>query len=422
MPYGVPFGQLVERKRCEAGLTPERLALKALGSVSQVDVVRNLEAGRIRAPKQPIVAALSAALSISQREISACRSAAEAARGLGGPPRLMEVIAQTFDSARPSASQIERHGLLASKAKEYRAIRGSLIKMSLEGDRRRLLANTVRSHLDSGDLTAAETFLERAERLRQNESFRASVVRLRAAIALLACRPDRAAIMFEEAAARVEQYSHENATELRYGAGRSLYQHALDFGSGRDLPAAFFRQVLEFWTRGEDAEKWAKANNNLAMAVHGHATRATRQAAAALLPEAIDRYRDALTVFKKNYKPLRWASTLCNLAEALGDQAHLVPPKDAAKLLEEAAERLRTALTVRMRGAQPMEFVTTQHDLACILERHAKLYGADGADLLAEAAEANREALTVLSMEKTPHHWAAVQNHYANMLRSESLI
>ncbi|MEO0363285.1 MAG: helix-turn-helix transcriptional regulator, partial [Pseudomonadota bacterium] len=419
MSFGAALGRLVKSRREAAKLTERRLAAKAFGSFDKASVIEDLEAGRIPRPPSSVVSALADALTIRWDEISACRNSASAG-GPGGPKQLMDIIGRSFDAARPHAGATEKRAYLALKLNEYKTIRANLVAMARRGDKLRILAESLRRHLEEGDVEAAEAMLDRADRLRQHESMRATMRRELAAVALLTGRAARAAKLFEEAAELLEPFSPEGAAEIRDAAGAALYQHALVLRAGWELPAVFYKRLITFYSRRHDPENWAKTENNLANARFAEAMSATKQARAALLPPVIEGYRSALTVFTKSVKPARWAQSNYNLAEALAALSEHFGRREADELLEEAVDRMRKALGARSQGADPGLWATTAHDFALLLSRRAEAMGSDGARYLEEAAKVEAAALRVFSIESTPDHWAAANNCLANIQRKRA--
>ena len=81
------------------------------------------------------------------------------------------------------------------------------------------------------------------------------------------------------------------------------------------------------------------------------------------LSEAVEAYRQALTVHTRDDLPQLWARTQNNLGLALGALGERQGGPEGLRRLNEAVEAYRQALTVRTRDDLPQDWATTQNNL-----------------------------------------------------------
>ena len=132
------------------------------------------------------------------------------------------------------------------------------------------------------------------------------------------------------------------------------------------------------------------------------------------LAEAVEAYRQALTVFTRDDLPQDWATTqdnLGNMLQALGERQG---GAEGSRRLAEAVDAYRQALTIRTRDDLPQQCAMTQNNLGQACARGAgRAAGGSGEEArrLAEAVEAYRQALTVFTRDYLPQDWARTQNN-----------
>jgi tetratricopeptide (TPR) repeat protein len=141
-----------------------------------------------------------------------------------------------------------------------------------------------------------------------------------------------------------------------------------------------------------------------------------------LLGEAVDGFREALTVRTKEQLPQYWADTLTNLGNTLQEQGKRTGGEVGTQLLEEAVRAFRAALTVRTKEHLPQDWAGTQNSLGIVLqELGVRTAGEAGSRLLNEAVAAYRAALTVHTKEHLPKDWAGTQNNLGSALLLEGI-
>jgi tetratricopeptide (TPR) repeat protein len=171
---------------------------------------------------------------------------------------------------------------------------------------------------------------------------------------------------------------------------------------------AYYRKVLEEWTRERVPLDWAKTHNNLGTALQ---SLGERESGTARLEEAVAAFREALKEWPRERLPLDWAATQNNLGAALQS---LGERESGAARLEEAVAAFRQGLKEHTRERVPLYWATTQNNLgnalACLGERES------GTARLEEAVAAFREALEEHTRERMPLDWAMTQNNLGNAL------
>jgi tetratricopeptide (TPR) repeat protein len=132
--------------------------------------------------------------------------------------------------------------------------------------------------------------------------------------------------------------------------------------------------------------------------------------AAGLLDEAVRAYRSALEVYTKANQPQEWASAQNNLGIALMDAEEWAGADKAAGLLDQAVQAYRSALEVRTKADLPQDWAATQNNLGLALEEEGELASGDRAvALFDQADQAYRSALEVYTKADLPEKWAGTQ-------------
>jgi tetratricopeptide (TPR) repeat protein len=174
-----------------------------------------------------------------------------------------------------------------------------------------------------------------------------------------------------------------------------------------------YQQALTVRTRADLPLQWAMTQNNLGTALQSLGEQQGGAEGARLLAEAVKAFRQALTVYTGADLPQDWAMTQNNqnnLGAALQSLGERQGGAEGAQLLAEAVEAFRQALTVRTRADLPLHWATTQVNLGAALRSLGERQGgAEGARRLNEAVAAFRQALTVRTRDVLPQQWAATQ-------------
>ena len=101
-----------------------------------------------------------------------------------------------------------------------------------------------------------------------------------------------------------------------------------------------------------------------------------------------------------------------NLGTALWALGERLGGPEGLRRLSEAVEAYRQALTVHTRDDLPQHWATTQNNLGIALRALGeRLGGPEGLRRLSEAVEAYRQALTVRTRDDLPQDWAMTQNN-----------
>ena len=101
------------------------------------------------------------------------------------------------------------------------------------------------------------------------------------------------------------------------------------------------------------------------------------------LSEAVEAYRQALTVYTRDDLPQEWATTQNNLGGALWALGQRLGGPEGLRRLNEAVEAYRQALTVRTRDDLPQDWALTQNNLGTALRPWASV-GWSGGSAAAE--------------------------------------
>jgi tetratricopeptide (TPR) repeat protein len=148
---------------------------------------------------------------------------------------------------------------------------------------------------------------------------------------------------------------------------------------------AAYRAALEERTRERVPLDWARAQNNLGIALE---RLGARESGTEKLTEAVAAYRAALEEDTRERVPLDWAMTQSNLGNALET---LGARESGTEKLTEAVAAYRAALEEDTRERVPLDWAMTQSNLGNALEA----LGAreSGTEKLTEAVAAYRAAL-----------------------------
>ena len=110
------------------------------------------------------------------------------------------------------------------------------------------------------------------------------------------------------------------------------------------------------------------------------------------------------------HDPEQPGQRVTDLGERLGGPEGL-------RRLNEAVEAYRQALTVRKRDDLPQDWAMTQNNLGnASLGLGERFGGPEGLRRLSEAVEAYRQALTVYTRDDLPQLWATIENNLGNAL------
>ncbi|MEG4069759.1 CHAT domain-containing protein, partial [Microcoleus sp. Pol11C2] len=153
-------------------------------------------------------------------------------------------------------------------------------------------------------------------------------------------------------------------------------------------------------------EKWAKTQNNLAIA---YAER-IRGEKAENIEQAITSYTAALCVLTPDAFPEYWAQTQNNLAIAYAERIR----GEKAENIENAIASFTAALTIRTPDAFPEKWAMTQNNLATAYRKRIR---GDKAENIELAIASFTAALTVYTRDAFPEYWAGTQHNLGEAYR-----
>jgi tetratricopeptide (TPR) repeat protein len=171
--------------------------------------------------------------------------------------------------------------------------------------------------------------------------------------------------------------------------------------SAEPLVAAIdgLRVVLDIWTRENNANEWASAQNKLGAAL----ARLRVGDRVENLRRAIGAFRLALTVYSKESNPKDWAMVQGNLAGALAE----LPVGNRREDLRQSIEACELALSVLSEQDDPVEWAAAQNFLGVAylqlpdedrLENHRKAIAAFEAAIRVYASGASRFSWAMVQM------------------------
>jgi CHAT domain-containing protein len=170
-----------------------------------------------------------------------------------------------------------------------------------------------------------------------------------------------------------------------------------------EIVLAGYEAVLMVRTKGNNPEKWAQTQNNLATAYYER----IRGDKAENMELSIACYKAALEVYTQEDFPIDWAMTQNNLANAHGDRIR----GDKAENMELSIACYKAALEVRTQEDFPIQWATTQNNLAGSLSNRIR---GDKAENMELSIACYKAALEVYTQEDFPIDWATTQNNLAN--------
>jgi tetratricopeptide (TPR) repeat protein len=164
-----------------------------------------------------------------------------------------------------------------------------------------------------------------------------------------------------------------------------------------------YREALQEWTRAGAPLEWARAQNNLGVALLMGGAGDMRTE---LLEQAAEGFAKALQAWPRYTMPVEWAMAQSNLGSAL---LRLGTRAGGAEILQQAALACREALKGRTRERTPVEWAKLQNNLGATLT----ILGARerGSESLKQAVEAFHEALKEWTRGELPANWASTQNN-----------
>lgn len=234
---------------------------------------------------------------------------------------------------------------LQKKAAEYHALKSEVDAIDPGLKRLANLKTAAQDAIARVALEEVEELLEQVQTAELEEA--AKTAELRAENALLRGRVDQAYALLCHAADSFPIVDEGEVARRRFEGMKLLYTHGLRYG-GTGLPRAI--DMLNHTSLGAaretDPDLWAKAQNNLAIALQEQGKRTEGPAGADLLAQAVAAFRDALTVCTRADHPVQWAMTQENLALAEQALAQHDSTPDPRPHLRAALAYVEAALTV----------------------------------------------------------------------------
>jgi len=357
------FAALIKRKRGEARLTQETLALDVFGDSARKADISRLENAKVPKPQEATVQKICKALDISIAEMEPIRQSRLSAAQLDHIPTLsreeLENIANRFQiDGVYDRTDADLRQLLTQKATEYRALRAEVDAIP---DSMKRLANLKAAAQDAiarVDLDEVETLMTLVHAAELDEA--ATSAEIRANNALLRGKVDHAYSLLCAAAdsfAAIDPLEPVRRRILRYS--EILCTHGLRYGGkGLGLAQAIVADLLTPTLKDRDAWLWAAGQNCLAIALKNQGSRSDGEKGADLLAQAVTAYRAALKVSTLADHPVQWAETQENIAIAQEAIANHDSCADRHAALQAALAAVENALTVYDPATMPYDYGT----------------------------------------------------------------
>jgi tetratricopeptide (TPR) repeat protein len=328
--------------------------------------------------------------------------------------------------AQKSVDEIE--ALLKTKAQHYLDLQKDLRQLGSEDPEVQALREKAAQALSNGQFQQVREYLSAARKLdveafgqqesaaRQRRISAAQSTAAQAAAEKLQINPASyraAATLYTQAAGYVDPVDADLGREYRERQARVLYELGKDFGDNGALQEAIdlWCRLVSETDRTQDAESWARLQNNLGTALE---TLGERESGTARLEEAVTAYRAALEEHTRERVPLDWAITQNNLGNALQT---LGERESGTARLEEAVTAYRAALEERTRERVPLNWAMTQNNLGTALQTLGERES--GTVRLEEAVTAYRAALEVFEASSASHYVGVARK---NLARAEALL
>ncbi|MEO0378655.1 MAG: helix-turn-helix transcriptional regulator [Pseudomonadota bacterium] len=421
------FAALIKRKRGEARLTQETLALDVFGDSTRKADISRLENARVPNPQEATVQKICKALNISAAEMEPIRQSRLSAAQLDQIPTLsreeLENLATrfqiegVFDRPDPDLRQ-----LLTKKAEEYRALRaqGNAIPQGMH--RLFELKRKAQEALDELDLDRVDQLLEDVHTIELEEATKTA--ELRADNALLRGDAEKAHLLLRITAASSEVIDPlEPVRKVIRNYNQKLREHSRRYGgSGTVRSIEMVRFILTDRLRTDDEQLWGAGQNTLANALQEQGRRTEGPSGTGLLAQAVTAYRKALEVSLNAGDLVNCATTYQNLGAALAEQGIRTNSPNDAELLSQAVAAYHKALEVRTRSDHPEAWARTKYNLGNALQAQGiRTEGPSGADLLAESVKAYRDCLEVHIRTQYPEDWAKAQDNLGTALKDQGI-
>ena len=329
----------------------------------------------------------------------------------------LEALCLRFDPDFDQTDSVDAmRDFLTAKSKEFRASRAAIDQMPDGAAQLHNLKAAAKDALDALDFEQVERLLSRVDELETEISIATKV--LRAKNALLRNRAEAAFDILDAAAAAQGSIDPFASAKARLEYDGLLYNHGLTFGgSGLFHAIKMIERALADLDKSKDAALWARAQNNLGLALRIFGERQSGKESIARVKDAIIGFKKALEVRTKDSAPMQWAMTKNNLGMALSTLGERQGGKDAIARLKDAVTAYHKALEVRTKDSAPMDWAATQNNRGNALRNLGEQQsGKDAIARMKQAATAYHKALEVYTKDSAPMDWAATQNNLGGAL------
>ena len=329
-----------------------------------------------------------------------------------------------FIAIRPDAAEGEVVEAVAQFERDYRALLEQVSHISVNDNHIQSLKVAAEEALAAGDIaTARQRYGEAAKAATDKASEPA-----RNAAALKAAEASAALTMLDwqsadtawaQAAAMVMPFDLRAGESIVWDAAERLYQFGDPFGQTPVLIASEqrWRALETAATARGDAERAASAQSNLGAMLAAQGELTDGEAGLALLGEAVDAYRSALTIYTKAAMPADWAMVQNNLGNALAARGERMGGEVGLAMLGQSVDAFRAALTICTETAMPAQWAMVQNNLGAVLRVQGEWTRGDaGFALFGQTVAAYRAALTVYTQAAMPAQWARTQNNLGIVL------
>lgn len=426
------FAALIKRKRGEARLTQETLALDVFGDPARKADISRLENARVPNPQEATVQKICQALNISAAEMEPLRQSRPSAAQLDNIPSLsreaLQNLAARFNIEESfDLSDRELRRLLTLKAEEHRKL---VIEVeSLNGLSKRIesVHSAALHAVKNGNYAKANQFLQNAQEIHNAEILRpaletnARLLETQAEIALIGGDVSQAVALLAAAAdgfAHVDRIEPTRRRIMKYVT--VIRNYGLRHG-GAALPTAeeFLRPFLDDQLKLTEPTLWAAGQNWLAIVISDRGERIEGPDGTDLIAKAIDIYKLILGVYTRAAHPMSWAMVQNNLGTALQEKGLRVEEPLGASLLRNAATAYQDSLQIRTRAQHPKEWAMTQNNLGIVLQNQGlRTKGINGSKLFEQSVAAYYAALEVINIDEHQTDWAMIQNSLGSTLRN----
>ena len=405
------FAALIKRKRGEACLTQETLALDVFGDAGRKADISHLENARVPNSQEATVQKICKALGISPAEMEPLRQSHPSAAQLDNIPSLsreaLQNLAARFNiENRFELSDENLRKELTKRADEFRTLKSEVDAIP---DSMRNLANlkaAAQDAIDRVDLEEVENLMAMVHETELEEVAKSSEIRANTALLR-----GKVADAYRYLFAAADSFAAVDPLEpirRRLKSGQILYYHGLRYGStGFRAAINMFEKAETLALKNSDKLLVASSQNSLAVALQDQGIRTQGAEGADLLTQSITAYHNPLEVATRADHPVDWAATQNNRAIALKEQGTRTQGADGADLLAQSVTAYRKALEVYTRADHPVQWAMTQMNIAICGEARAEHDScADPRPPLTAALEAVENALTVFDPEHMSYNHA----------------